>query len=381
MKVVKRRSCCICGGSDLQEKLRLGKFPIYIGTIVGDPSDDLFFDQIWAECGDCGCLQLLELPPANLVYQSNHNFDVVGNVWKFHHDSFANFIAKKKYNKIIEIGASHGYLANRLIDRLGKVEYTIVEPNSNLNSSRIKVITGYIEEYYSEISKKDCIIHSHVLEHMYNPVEFVDNISRYAEIGADIFVSIPNFKGFIDSGALNSLNFEHTFLLDPKHAELMFENAGFLILNSKNYLNHSFFYHLKKSHNALNAKREFSNISLQSSNFLDLISNLRKFVELTNIIIDDLSVKEERKIYLFGANIFSQGLVTLGINQSKITGILDNSPNKQNQRLYGTNLIVQSPSIIAEHKNVYVVLKASHYQNEIRDQLKYLNKNVVIIEN
>jgi hypothetical protein len=329
MKVVKRWSCCICGGSDLQEKLRLGKFPIYIGTILGDPSDDLFFDQIWAECGDCGCLQLLELPPANLVYQSNHNFDVVGDVWKFHHDSFANFIAKKKYNKIIEIGASHGYLANRL----------------------------------------------------YNPVEFVDNISRYAEIGADIFVSIPNFKGFIDSGALNSLNFEHTFLLDPKHAELMFENAGFSILNSKNYLNHSFFYHLKKSHNALNAKREFSNISSQSSNFLDLISNLRKFVELINIIIDDLSVKEERKIYLFGANIFSQGLITLGINQSKITGILDNSPNKQNQRLYGTNLIVQSPSIIAEHKDVHVVLNASHYQNEIRDQLKSLNKNVVIIEN
>jgi hypothetical protein len=84
---------------------------------------------------------------------------------------------------------------------------------------------------------------------------------------------------------------------------------------------------------------------------------------------------------LFGANIFSQGLVALGINTSKIKGVLDNSPSKLNQRLYGTDLIVQNPSIIAGDHDVYVVLNASIYQSEIRDQLKSLNKNVVIIEN
>ena len=86
-------------------------------------------------------------------------------------------------------------------------------------------------------------------------------------------------------------------------------------------------------------------------------------------------------MYLFGAHVFSQALLALGLDTSKIIGILDNSHDKQSKRLYGTSYKVFSPSEIKNQSNSLVVLNASHYQDEIRAQLKQIDKNLVIIEN
>jgi 2-polyprenyl-3-methyl-5-hydroxy-6-metoxy-1,4-benzoquinol methylase len=348
-----------------------------MGVTNSHSSSDKFFDQRWVECVDCGCLQLLNLLPLSLIYPSNHHTEVVGQVWKDHHDAFANFIAKSTPKRILEIGAAHGYLANELIKKIITLEYTIIEPDSNLVSSYIKVIKGYIEDNFIELSNKDCIIHSHVLEHVYRPVEFIDQISNHISIGTDMYVSFPNMEGLIKVGGLNSLNFEHTYLLDPEQAELIFKNAGFQILSKEMYFSHSYFYHLKKKINRSIKLTEFPNISSRSREFINMVNSLSDFVSTTNKFIDS----HKGLVYLFGAHVFSQSLISLGLNSDKITGILDNSKEKQNKRLYGTSFQVFNPLVISESKDVIVVLNASHYQSEIRDQLISINKNVIIIEN
>jgi 2-polyprenyl-3-methyl-5-hydroxy-6-metoxy-1,4-benzoquinol methylase len=347
-----------------------------MGVTNNDISSDLFFDQTWAECVDCGCIQLINLLPPSLLYQSNSSTEAVGQVWKEHHDTFANFIAQSAPKRILEIGAAHGYLAIKLTEKLINSEYTIVEPDSNLVNSRIKIIKGYIQDHFSELQDKDCIIHSHVLEHIYKPVEFINQISNHVPIDTDMYISFPNMDGFIKSGGLNSLNFEHTYLLDPVHAELIFENAGFLILKKEAYLSHSYFYYLKKKENIYKKIYEFPNISLESIKFLKMVNILKNFVATTNKFLDSHS----GPVYLFGAHIFSQSFISLGLNIEKISGILDNSKDKQNKRLYGTPFQVFDPSIISGGRNIAVVLNASHYQSEIRDQLISINNQVTIIE-
>ena len=74
-------------------------------------------------------------------------------------------------------------------------------------------------------------------------------------------------------------------------------------------------------------------------------------------------------IYLFGAHIFSQYLIEFGVKIKKIKFILDNDNNKQQKRLYGTNLMVKSPKILAFDKNPLVILKAGVYNNEIKKDI------------
>ena len=374
---VTRNECCICGGQDLQLRLKLEMFPIYMGVTDYETSKDQFFDQNWVECSVCGCLQLLKLLPLAYIYQHNHHTEVIGQVWKDHHDSFANFIALNEPRKILEIGAAHGYLAKELTLKFPHSEYTIVEPDSNMISQDIKIIKGYIEDHYFELKEKDCIVHSHVLEHVYRPVDFMTQISNHISIGTDVYASFPNMEGLIENGGLNSLNFEHTYLLDPNQAETIFSNVGFEVINKKKYLKHSYFYHLKKRSNNVGKYLRYTNIRQQSKKFLDMVESLVEFVAATNKLIDNHS----GPIYLFGAHVFSQSLIFLGLKTDKILGVLDNASGKQNKRLYGTSFKVFNPSVISETNNVMVVLNASHYQSEIRDQLLSLNRNIKIVEN
>ena len=122
---------------------------------------------------------------------------------------------------------------------------------------------------------------------------------------------------------------------------------------------------------------EFGNIKKQATKFLDMVNSLVGFIATTNKIIEDHS----GPVYLFGAHVFSQSLIVLGLKTDKIVGVLDNAGDKQNKRLYGTPFQVFNPSVILELSNVMIILNVSHYQAEIRNQLLSMNKNLQIVEN
>ena len=77
--------------------------------------EDLFEDQIWGICADCGALQLMMLISLEILYATNHSTESVGETWNAHHKEFAEFISKTSESKILEIGASHGDLARKLL--------------------------------------------------------------------------------------------------------------------------------------------------------------------------------------------------------------------------------------------------------------------------
>ena len=59
-------------------------------------------------------------------------------------------------------------------------------------------------------------------------------------------------------------------------------------------------------------------------------------------------------------------------------GILDNDLNKHKKRLYGTNMIVDSPRKLKNVIEPIVILKAGIYNNEIKkDILENINPNTV----
>ena len=64
----------------------------------------------------------------------------------------------------------------------------------------------------------------------------------------------------------------------------------------------------------------------------------------------------------------------------KILHILDNNPNKQEKRLYGTNLSVKSPAILKDKDNAFVILCAGVYNNEIEKDLKTMNPHLEIFK-
>ena len=88
-----------------------------------------------------------------------------------------------------------------------------------------------------------------------------------------------------------------------------------------------------------------------------------------------------RPVYLFGAHVFSQYLIEFGLETGKISGLLDNDPNKHGKRLYGTSLFVQSPNILREVLEPLIILKAGVYNTEIKEAiLNEINDSSTFIE-
>lgn len=369
----------MCGVAGLKDFLTLSQMPIYMGTTTtANPNEDVFVDQVWAECGSCGVVQLKHLGDLDLVYMDNHHKIEVGSTWNRHHSSFADFIQSEDGEEILELGPGAGYLASRLLSR-ADVKYTVVEPKPGAFPERVRVISGFVEDNYHLINASDTIVHSHLFEHLYFPRKFIEESCKHMKLGAKLFISVPNFEGLLESaGSVNVLNFEHTFFLHRSHLEQLLHHHGMRINEVALFEKHSFFVSATKvSEASENSAPELERLEGWADKLVDLWGEVEDLASTYARNADNFGGKQ----YLFGAHVFSQAFLNKVPLGSQFDGVLDNDVTKQGSRLYGTALQVFGPQILERTgEEKMVILMASHYQNEVREQLLSIHPNLLIIE-
>ena len=53
-----------------------------------------------------------------------------------------------------------------------------------------------------------------------------------------------------------------------------------------------------------------------------------------------------------------------GLKTDRIIHILDNDPEKENKKVYGTNFIVKNPNVIKDISSVAVIVKLHHIKKK-----------------
>ena len=377
-KLIYRNLDLIYHNDDLELLYKYKNFPVFMGCVKSHPENDKFNDMNWYISKNSGMIQLNPLLPLEVVYQTSHHSGTVGKLWDEHHSEFANFILKFSPKNVLEIGGLHGTLAKKcklLID----VDWTIIDPNPspNLSESNIDTIKGFFDENFVSDKSYNTIVHSHLLEHVYDVHAFLRSVKNVLnKCSGKMMFSIPNMKVMLERNYTNCLNFEHTYYLSDDIVQFYLEKYNFNLI-AKEYFkdDHSIFYYAEYSD--INSTPK--NINFYEENkqlFLKYINNhLKEIKKINNTILN-----HKGNTYLFGGHIFSQYLISYGLNTNSIKCIIDNDFKKQNHRLYGTNLMVESPKILKDDLNPLVILKAGVYNNEIKnDILNNINKNTVII--
>ena len=117
----------------------------------------------------------------------------------------------------------------------------------------------------------------------------------------------------------------------------------------------------------------------KTDNYLDKHRYHKNLIKDLNEKID--KVKNDQPIYLFGAHVFAQYLIEFGLDTSRIICLLDNDANKQGKRLYGTNMMVESPKVLEDVNNPIIILKAGVYNQEVSsDIVNNINPDAVFWE-
>jgi len=374
MKYTIRQTSLATGEKTLEPLYTLNNFPVYIGCTDVPASQDVRADMEFDICAKSGFIQLRKLLPLEVVYNQFHS-EALGEVWKAHHQEFAEFVAKFQEGQVLEIGGSSGVLAELLLQKVPQISWTIIEPNppEQMPDPKIKLITGFFDENFNPGEQFNTVVHSHLLEHLYDPLAALRQIHKILPAGGKHIFTIPNLYQWLKNKFPNALNFEHTMFLTEDFTDYFLSTHGFRILEKHHFQDHSIFYAAEKDANAaaLPLPQKYAEYKKL---YLD-------FIDYHKREADDLNQKIEQfggTVYLFGAHIFSQALLQFGLRQEKIKAILDNSKIKQAKRLYGSNLTVASPEQIKEESKVAVILRAGVYNKEITEQLLSINPQVVI---
>ncbi len=376
MNTITRKKSIITNKSNLEHLYTFKNFPVFFGCTNNDIHNDVKADMSWSICPESGVIQLDKLIPLDILYQEQH-VDGTGPTWEKYYNDFAQYIIKKKPKNILEIGGGAGKLADIVIESTVDTDWTMAEPNPlHDETDRIKLIPKFFNDKFKYIGSVDTIVFSQVMEHAYDPNEFLLSIAKFLKTGNKLVFAYPNLKLWLEKKYTNAINFEHTFFLTDYFVDYLLQKHGFKITDKTFYNEHSIFYVAEK----INKPR----VDVKFENkYVEYKKIFNEFIQYHQQLVKDLNTKIEKfdgKVYLFGAHIFSQYLFEFGLNKSKVSGLLDNSPLKIGKRLYGTNYIVDNPTIIKEDNKVGIILKVGIYRDEIFKQLKQLNPNIVIFE-
>ena len=360
MKNIVRNSCIMCKGK-VRDIHTLKQFPIYMGVSC-ENSQDLYSDKVFSACNDCGCVQIKNLIPLDLLYAKSHNA-AIGKTWDKHHLEFCEFIKEYVHGNVLEIGGGNLKVANNLSDSDRVETITVFDKNfvADRKSKKIILKNHFFDQ--SEIKKTpDVIIHTHLIEHLYNPLEDIKKISETLKEGGYMMFAAPIIDKMLEHNFMNAMNFEHTYMLSESMIQNIISYSNLEIVSIKPFSEYINFYIAKKITTKKIIKHDYSGQA-------NIISKFCSFYKSEVERIKDQLDTEKENNFIFGAHIFTQYLLGFGLDQDMFTNVLDNDPSKQNNRLYGTSLSVSSPQILKNMINPVVVLKAAMYTEEIKNDI------------
>lgn len=355
----------LTGSADLEHLYTFGNFPVFMGCTDQSPTEDITCELNVYISKSTGILQINPILPLEVIYKHEHNSGVVGKTWQEHHSSFAAFIQEQSPGSVLEIGGGHGKLSSLYRD---DIEWTILEPNPKpQGDSAARVVKGFFtKDTELDNFNFDTIVHSHVFEHAYDPSEFVRLMAEALPDAGKLIFSVPNMRKMLEKKYTNCLNFEHTYFLSEEYIEHLMLKNGFKLL-AVNYFkdDNSIFYAWQKTGEPVDIPVPVHLYSLYKNLFIE-------YIDYHKTLVDNLN-SEIAKVdcyYLFGAHVFSQFLIKFGLDVKNIKCILDNDISKQGKRLYGTDVFVESPSMLKDVDSPCIIVRAGSFTNEIKNDIK-----------
>lgn len=372
MNKIERNRDIVSNTDSLEPLFAIKSFPVFQGCVDQPAAEDLVSDLDFYISTKTGMVQLNPLLPLDVIYQTEHNPGTTGSAWLTHHRKFAEFISAYHPKNVFEIGGSHGILSEYYREHDSETTWTILEPAPVPNPTlRATLVKGFFTKETEISDTVDMLVHSHVLEHIYNPAEFFGSLQRLP-IGTRMCFSIPNLELHIREKFTNALSFEHTYFCTEEFVEYWLAKFGFRIMRKHYHEDHSIFYSTYRDDTArLPMPRAYAKNKQLFQEYVDYHAHS----------IQQLNQAITKPVYLFGGHIFSQFLLANGLQRDQIISILDNSTLKQNRRLYGTDLLIESPEVLRGLDAPVVILKAGSYSNEIKqDILSNINSTTQFLE-
>ena len=370
-----RKECIFCKQNNLETILDKNySFPL--GNFVVDSPEYKYFFMPYnvQRCKNCFTIQNEYIGNLELIY--NNNFaGAYGKIRNSMNELFANFILENEdISSISEIGAGNGDLSDIIVEKKN-IRYTIIDPSFNGNKNKKNIINSFFENCDINQIKDNTIVMSHVFEHFYDPISILEKFNDINSLKY-IYLSFPDLESFIKNKDYHVLNPEHTYYVDNKFIENIFNFYNFKLNRVFFHEKHSVFFEFIKNTKKNNLPLEFPKNKDNYEDVKKFYNDLLINIENVNNIISNTG----KPVYIWPCSMHTIFAITFGLNSKYISNVLDNSLLKIDKYLYGYNLKCKSFSeIINNNTDKIVILTGGCYNKEIENISKKNSYNEVLI--
>jgi hypothetical protein len=209
-----------------------------------------------------------------------------------------------------------------------------------------------------------------MFEHATDLRETLTAIGAVLPADGRLCLAWPELEQWTEKGVAGALNFEHGIYLTVPHLLALLAEFGWRETARQRWEeNDTLFLALARGATAATATR---------SDGAEAVPRYFARLKARAAEAQRAAAAHAGEVFLMPASVYSQSLLALGLEETCLAGLLDNSPAKQGRRLYGTNLVVSPAAALRASRDPLVILNAGAHNDEIAAGLRSLRPDVRI---
>lgn len=287
-----------------------------------------------------------------------------------------------KNKDIVELGCGKGHFLN-LICEEGNNSGVGFDPSyegQRFESSAADRIT-YYQDFYGEkytSHQGDLVCCRHVLEHIEDPVEFLQIVRKTINDNYDtiVYFEVPNVRFILQKLSVWDIIYEHCNYFSLESLTYVFQKCGFEVIRIEESYGGQFI--------SLEAKLAKGD-TLKSLDLSDLKNSVDEFSdkfrersETWNARLEK-SASENKKVVLWGGGAKAVSFLNMLERGDVISHVVDINPNKQGLFIPGGGQEIVAPDYLKKLQPDTVVIMNPLYEKEIRLQLDELGVKAELI--
>ena len=348
-------------------------------------------------CRNCLLVQLTDesyIPRDKLFLDYAYASSISGGL-RNHFTELADKI-KSEFNPkiVVDIGSNDGVLLKPLLE-LG-CKAIGVEPAGNLaeqaNNNGLATICSYFDEdtvnkIISDNGKADIVVASNVFAHLDEYHDIIENVKRMLSENGTYIVEVQYFADMIRDMTFDNIYHEHVLYYTIHSMINLFDKHNMTVYNVEKIPTHGGSIRAYISEGKSPQQSVNNLIREEKENGIDNLQTLENFNKKLQSNIEQIRElfvklkKDNKRIFGYGAPAKSSTMInSIGLDNSNIELIIEDSPLKQGLFTPGSHIPITSPDILEKEIPDYLMIFAWNYSDEIIKKVedKYQKLNYII---
>jgi SAM-dependent methyltransferase len=298
-------------------------------------------------------------------------------------DLLAQFVLEKS-NSIVDIGCANGGMLNCFHEK-GFSNLTGIDISQkcvdNVKALGYDSIFGGIFNLENLKGKQfDCLIISHVMEHIRDLSEAAKNLTSLVNEDGLIYMEVPDASNYhnyffvpyyyFDCEHINHLNITalKNLFLSQSFECVYYEEKSIAVSDDKSYPVLRTLFKKIKNNNLSTSFEKDSRVESSIKTYLDLSKHHSEHNELNELI------KQNEPILVWGAGMYTLRLLEDGLlNKCNIISFIDKDSNKQGNKI--NDISITSPDVIKSHSKMPIIIASAIHGKAIKAEIEQIDGN------